>query len=362
VPSPPRNRKPLYSKLVLILGLLLLLSLGWGLFRKSWSQQRKQTQAVLSEAEAKLAEGKSLVDLNPIRVRELLEKASQLVTGLPDELDQKASLQEDVQAALKLVLREYELENLTPLFDLGILKEGALGQEMVGGEETLLVLDSAEKTLYQVETEKKKGEIFAGGEGFDGASQLAACEDKIFVLTNEGIEQLTASRPELVVAKEEAWGKVLDLACYSGNLYLLNQAPDLIRYPVIETGFGSAQSWLKGEKGALSGAVSMAIDGSIWLLKESGELVKFNLGLEAPFGVAGLSEGLSGVKQVFTTPELENLYLLDQDGHRVVVLAKSGEYQAQYHWSSPTATGLVASESREKIWLLAGGKIYEIEI
>ena len=55
--------------------------------------------------------------------------------------------------------------------------------------------------------------------------------------------------------------------------------------------------------------------------------------------------------------------LLDKGNDRVVVVNKSGEYYSQYRWPGiGGVTHLVASEEEKKILLLAGNKIYEIEI
>ncbi|MEK7091190.1 MAG: hypothetical protein AAB887_01625, partial [Patescibacteria group bacterium] len=64
---------------------------------------------------------------------------------------------------------------------------------------------------------------------------------------------------------------------------------------------------------------------------------------------------------IYTDDETEKLYVLDATDGRVVVLAKTGEYQNQYtNDEMKGATGLVVDEKAGKIYLLVGSKVYEI--
>ena len=67
--------------------------------------------------------------------------------------------------------------------------------------------------------------------------------------------------------------------------------------------------------------------------------------------------------QIYTDDDSENLYLLDKGNSRIVVVAKSGEFEASYLWEGiPNVEAIVASEEEKKIFLLEGSKIYEIEL
>ena len=107
----------------------------------------------------------------------------------------------------------------------------------------------------------------------------------------------------------------------------------------------------------------MAIDGSIWLLRQDGKILKFSQGSPEAFGVAGLDKPFSSPSVIYTDSEAENLYILDKGNSRIVVLTKGGEYQGQYIWEGiKEASDMVVSEKEEKIFLLSGEKIYKIDI
>ncbi|MCJ7793148.1 MAG: hypothetical protein MUP45_04190, partial [Candidatus Marinimicrobia bacterium] len=170
-------------------------------------------------------------------------------------------------------------------------------------------------------------------------------------------------RQKLVIEKDEGWGEILDLGAFGGNLYLLDKKGEIWKYPAMETGYGVYRLWLEGDKPNFSDAVAMAIDGSVWVLKENGTILKFTQGGRDSFTLSGLDKPLNNPTALFTDDDQENLYVLDKGNSRVLVINKSGEYHSQYRWQGlGEVTQLMASEEAKKILLLSGNKVYEIEI
>jgi len=171
----------------------------------------------------------------------------------------------------------------------------------------------------------------------------------------------------LKIEKDEAWEKIVGLGTYGGNLYLLDQgAGNLWRYLATEEGFGSRRTWFSGTPPDLSGNVSLAIDGAIWVLKKEG-ISKFNLGKEESFALSrmpasrGEPENFLEPVKIFTSAEAENLYVLDKGRGKIYVITKTGEFKAVYSWEGlKNAQDLVAVESLKKLFVLSGEKIYEV--
>ena len=66
---------------------------------------------------------------------------------------------------------------------------------------------------------------------------------------------------------------------------------------------------------------------------------------------------------VYADDTTKNVYVLDGDNKRIVVLDKDGMYLAQYVWlQDARVTQIVVSEEAQKIFLLIGGKIYSVEL
>jgi hypothetical protein len=367
---PPGSRKksPLALILAIAFSFLLIASLFWGFRQRSFSLRQKEIEISLIQARTKLEEGEVLIELNPIRARELLTEAEEILGQLKEEeADQEITLlRQEIQAALRLVLREHELAELSLFFDLKIIKEEGKGKDLILLEKKLIIIDSENRAVYGIDSETKRGEILAGGEDLKDSYHLAGFEERVFVLTPGGIVEndFEADQQKTIVEADEGWEKIVDFSAYGGNLYLLDQGNlDLYRYPVIEGGFGAKQSWFKGEKGSLDQAVSMAIDGSVWVLKADGEILKFTHGFNDPFGIAGLDKDFSSPQMIYTDPDQESLYVLDRNNQRLVVLGKDGEYRSQYLWPDQKEIDkIVVSEAVGKAWLLEGSRLYQIDL
>lgn len=366
--KPKRQQKTIFT-VALVLLILLGVSVVLGMRQRSNIARQEKVEIFFEQARYKLEEGKALLDLNPLRARQLLLEARDLVEQMEKEEigdEELASFKKELESVLASVLREHEIGEAPVFLDLNLAKEGASGDKVALSGGQMIILDKPGASVYGVGISQKSSQILGGGKLFENASQVAAFGEKVFVLTSEGIVESdkASGKQALDIETDDEWEEIADIFAYGGNLYLLDQSGVIWKYPAIEAGLGARQRWIKGEvKPDFSNSVSMTIDGSIWILKADGVILKFTQGLLDAFGVAGLDKPFSSPSIIYTDDDQENLYILDKGNLRVVVLDKSGEYDAQYIWSGISGVSdMVVSESEKKILLLSGNKIYEIEI
>jgi hypothetical protein len=358
--------KTIFS-VVLILLFLLGMSLVLGRFQRKRLGLEETTTLLFEEAKQKTEEGESLLELNPLRARELLLESRDLTQQMEEEgleTSEFKLFKEKLAELLNQICQEHQVE-ANVFFDLELIKQEAKGDDLAVSGGKVIVLDKAKANVYEVGLGDKKSAILAGGQNLTNASQVAAFLPNVFVLIDEGIIQVNkiTKKEELVVEIDEAWGEIIDFWAFAGNLYLLDKKGEIWQYPAIETGFGAQRHWLQDKTLNFSDAVAMAIDGSIWVLKADGTIWKFTRGKEDFFRTVGLDKSLANPTALYTDDDCENLYVLDKGNSRVVVLGKSGEYSATYLWQGiGTVEGIVASEEGGKIFLLDGSKIYEIEL
>jgi len=378
------ERSPRAKKTTLTVASILVVLFVISVFLGGWQRRRlgleRKTATLFQEARQKKEEGEALLELNPARARELLLEAQSLSQQIEAEGLKTAEFEKFKAAldqALNQILKEHQVE-LKLFFDLELIKQAAKGDDWAVSGGKLIVLDREKPSVYEVGITDKKSAILAGGKSLAQATQIAAYLPYLFVLTDQGIVRVDKliKKENLAIKVDEAWGEIADFQAFAGNLYLLDQKEGLWKYPAVETStgqpaFGARRRWLKGEAPDFSQAVGMAIDGSIWVLKADGTVWKFTQGRKEAFGLAGLpgDQPLTPTA-IYTDDDCQFLYLLDQAHSRVVVLAKSGEYEASYSWSSELSDGaslgeikgLAVSEEEKKILLLAGSKIYEIQL
>jgi DNA-binding beta-propeller fold protein YncE len=134
--------------------------------------------------------------------------------------------------------------------------------------------------------------------------------------------------------------------------------------PPAQAGFSDIREYLNPDTlPDLSLATGLAIDGSVWLGTSNGRTLRFTQGKENTYVPQGVDPVFGTRLYLYTSDGVKNLYVLDINNHRVVVLDKDGMYLAQYQFDEKTTpTKLVASESAKKILLLADGKIYTLDL
>lgn len=118
-----------------------------------------------------------------------------------------------------------------------------------------------------------------------------------------------------------------------------------------------------GQSSDFEGAVSMAIDGSIYVLTKEGNLYSYTSGQKDDFEVKGLDKPFSSPKQVVTDFDLDMIYVVDAGNSRIVVLNKGGELVKQIlaennAWDDIRGVGVARDE--ETIFVLSRSKVYKV--
>lgn len=355
------KKQRMMMTIAITLTFLLLLSIVFGWQKKKKEKELRRFNQFWEEIEYKYEQGKELVEINSLRARELLEETRQLAKERKDDFSPKswqyqklATKEEEIERELEKVLREYELTEVPVFLDLGLVKGNLRGIDFDFWQDKMVVLGE-DGTVVTIDL-KKKSQI----KGLVVGGELATLwGEKTFVLGEKIVE--VGNKTEI----EKEWDEAVGFEAFAGNLYLLDKGKsEIFKVPAIESGFGAKRSWFGPEvEPDLSHAVAFAIDGDLWVLKETGEILKFSRGAPQAFGVAGLDQELSSPTDIYTDEASQKIYILDKSNKRIVVLLKSGEYDSQYLWEGIEAVSdIVVSESEKKILLLGGKKIFEIEI
>ena len=114
----------------------------------------------------------------------------------------------------------------------------------------------------------------------------------------------------------------------------------------------------------MTNAVSLAVDGSIYVLNSAGQILKFYGGeLETTFTLDAMDPNLSAATKIYTTDQTQGLYVLDPNNKRVVVLTKDGDIKNQYFSDTfDNLRDISVDETSDKIYLLNGTKVLSVDI
>jgi hypothetical protein len=152
------------------------------------------------------------------------------------------------------------------------------------------------------------------------------------------------------------------LAGYNNRLYLLDKnGGQIYRFQKQGSGFGDGQKWLDNNNN-FKEAVGMAIDGSIYILKNNGQILKFSSGGEESLTLASINPVLQNPTIIKISDEKDFLYILEPKNNRLLVYNKNGKFIMQYKISNlGNLTDFFINETDKKVYILADNKISEFE-
>ncbi|MCH7641493.1 hypothetical protein IID22_04825, partial [Patescibacteria group bacterium] len=358
------QRKRLAASIGVILLTLLVISILFGVRQKDKTEEIARYEPTLTQAQHEFEEAVSLYSLDEKRARELISLSKikvelLLAEGVEDQ--RLFDLKDSIDQNQGKILGEYT-QTADLFIDLALLSDGFSASLMQTTGDRLFVLDREGEKIVRVSIDSKKSEVIAGPDQIDNPRGFAAYSDRAYVVEDDGVFEVGEEKTEVI--KDDFPREILASA-YAANVYVLDKEESIIwRYTAGESGFSSGRNWFaEGVEPNLSKTISWAIDGTIWLLDERGEIFKYSLGNRQNFSVSGVLPELISPKSIYTNEEIESLYILDSDEGRVVVLTKTGEFKAQYKSEQiKEAIDLSVSEKEGKIILLTGDKLYSLEI
>jgi hypothetical protein len=346
-----------------ILGILLIVSIIFGIRQKNINDNRSKYQARLDDAIKNYQQSLSVVNVDPAQARDLFTQSRDVADELKNEKvkdDKLTQLFSDLAAHQGQVLGEYPT-NPKVFQDLSIQTSGFSGTDLTSSGDIMFILDRNSKKIIEVEIATKNTQMAAGPDQIDEALGLASYEDRVFISNSTGVYELGESKKQVIV---KDWpGEVLPYA-YAGNIYLLDKAGGTIwRYIGSDTGFAAKQNWLaSGVEPDFSNVIAWTIDGNIFALTSSSKILKFSQGTPQDFPIPE-EVSLNGANMIYTNGDLQYFYILNPQEKKIYVLNKNGDYKGDYQSDLLAgANGLVVSEKEKKMIFLSGSKLYSIDI
>jgi hypothetical protein len=371
--EPVKQRKTAISVGIILLALLGL-SVFFGWQRRQDQQMETVYRGIVEETQNLLNEAQGVAAADPAQAKALTDAAIQRVQQATTHYADKAAFQQKLQSLLAEIQSqaasisgEQQMGAVPVWFDLSLLREGMVGNQLGLYKDAVLVLDGQLGAVGEINRTSKQAEMAGGGDLVKGATLLNHSGARSAVFSPAGVIELNISNKTsgYLVKPEGDWQRIAGLGMFGGNVYLLDAGTSEIwRYPALDKGVGARQRWLgKGVTPDLSQAVEMVIDGDVWVGLKNGEVLRFRRGAPESFKMQGLSEPVGELAAIYTDEECEKVYILDRGKTRVVAFSKDGQYVKQYQWKGLAGvTDLAVAEGTGKMYLLSGSSVYEMSL
>lgn len=371
-----QNKKMYFSSLSLLSKTLFLLSLTLGLIffssifyiktkEKKEIARREYDNVVLAITDKRDAAEASLIYGDDEKAFAFLREAEKLIADLPrDNKEQKEKvdiLTSELESSL-IKLRKTNIVTAEVIADLSSFPYQLSRLAMIN--DSLLAYGVEGETAALVSLNTGEQQTINKNPALSPKSSTTPKEnDKIVFSTGSGIADFTVAQNTIVAREihfpaEET--EVADIFIYNRRLYSL--APDknqIYKHSETQTGYDKGVPWIKSESD-IKDAVSLAVDGDIFVLEKNGNIKKFSGGEQSDFNIKGLDPTLTNPTDIWTYADLDLIFVLEPQNKRLVILKKSGELVGQYtvaDWLAPTDFAVIPES--KTIYALDERKIYK---
>lgn len=354
--------------LVAVLVIFLILSLISGKIREKeltkFFLTFQEIQAKNAILEASLA-SKDLKKANAL-AEEIQNKIGQIQAKTKIEKEILENFKKNFQENIDKIYGLVRIKEPKIIVDFSSLDKNGEIINLIKINEDFLVFNKRTKEIYGFNQKKDKISSLAKIDLPIFQKMINYSLDEILLATQNKIQLFNLKNKKIFSIKLETSEKnffISDLKIYDGKLYILNQKTNqILKYLPLESGFGQENLWLK-EKIDLKSIVSFAIDGSIYLLKDSGQLTKFFRGKKQSFNLENIYPPLNKPIKVETNEKMRNIYILEPINKRVLIFNKTGYFIKQITSDKfSELKDFLVDERETKIWLLDGNKIVEINL
>ncbi|MFH1407973.1 MAG: hypothetical protein ABIJ36_02765 [Patescibacteria group bacterium] len=192
-------------------------------------------------------------------------------------------------------------------------------------------------------------------------------DGNVYVLNGSGMSLATDNGQFIKqdVEGEVFYDKALAFKIYYGNGYVLT-SETITKISVLDEGY-SAGVWLKVPL-SLEKAVDFALDGNVYVLFSEGNVKKLYIGEEdSAFLLKDMPSPLKEPRFIYTTIDMNDIYIFNAGDGSIVVVDKVGEFQKKYRIKDTSINfsdvkGFAVNTAGDKAFILVGSKIIEFSL
>jgi len=369
--SLPASRKALLAAAVILIFAFAqsIVTLGEGQEKEKQTEEYSQLISQIQQKQEEI--DAALIYENNQEAVTLLRETRELVAQLPEKKYQEQINQfnQDLQQQSDKINKVVVIDSPEPLFDYATLEEGSTVRGIAQVGSRLFSFNPNNNSIYTYNTETQATDLVSGSDQEIGNLQMKALpedDDYLIFYTNSDKIMRFAVNDGSWAEREITYNNqdkvIKDIASYANRLYILDSKNNQIfRHQPTASGYGQGQPWVTAELD-LQDANALAIDGSIYVLKNSGEVWKMTQGSQVDFSLDQIDPAFSNPTRLYTSPDLKNIYILDPENNRLVVFDKEGKIQNQYR--SDKFDGLkdaVVDEANNTIYILNKTFVYQID-
>ncbi len=326
----------------------------------AWNNSFSQAQDNRNRAESDLIYG------NEERARAELNTATQLVSSLPQDTPDRQSRMNKFNAELN-TLRE-KLKKVTPInsvSEITLLPPGTSEGSLVAPvivKEYGYAIDTSSNSIIKVNLNDRTTERLPYNSTRSPIVTAAEGATSILFGTKSG-ELISLNKANNSIAtipwQQTKASSTQALSLYASKLYSLDADHNQIwRSQKSGDGYGPESAYIKAANTALQGAIGIAIDSNVYVLKNDGTLLRFLSGGQEGFSLSPVDPPLRAASGIWTSIDSPNIYISDPADKRILIFDKNGNLKSQL--TSPLLSApkqLSVDEANKRLLVVDGNRL-----
>lgn len=360
------------NKIIIILAAILLLGFTIGTIiiqnNKKLAEEKMAYKQTLQDIEEKQEEyDLLLIYKDKGQAKEKLQEISELINKLPQKTTEQKEKYNKILDQFTEIFNE--VRKLNTIKNPDVFSElNFKANKIVKYGNNLIIAGSNSDQLVNLDLKTREIKnlnikdisyenisVFEKNENFLYGLQNNDKVIKIDLDKNEGKQIEITHHPNYIQAN--------DMTMYNGRIYASdNQSNQIYKYNQGTENFGKGEAWINDETN-INHATSITIDGNIYLGTNTGELIKLYTGVKSDFQIEEIDPKVENINKVFTDITIQEIYFIDNNSKRLIIINKKGELVNQYYF--PTLSSMdnfVVDGAAKKIYIQSENKIIVLDI
>jgi hypothetical protein len=258
-----------------------------------------------------------------------------------------------------------KVENTTAMEQVFDLKDSGIDpQKILFFKNEFYFFDPDAKSIYYLD-KNNAGKSVASQTAFETA---VSGDESLLFFTRPNLFAYYAKGEfsKVITLKDPYAGYAFeDFYTYAQNLYLVDKnSGKIVKYPHLGgVSWALPQVWLNADASKLAMFASMAFDKNAWILNKDGSVDKYYLGKLETALKPDYFPAPGQPSKIVTSLDNPNLFILDKNPARIIVIDKSGTLVKQIKNSQLNdIRDFTVSEDGKTIWVLNGSVFYRLGV
>ena len=373
----PQRKKR--AHLLLLASALAALLIIWAVVHLFTASQRSKTQADLEglvtqiNNEIQMADNRHIIG-DSDAANKILDNAAERAKQV---MDNQSGLfrQEAFNLLQRIQSKKEEINNIVRasprlVADVAAKTPDLKAAGMIGlGDGEFMVFDAVNAYHVLLNSVEDPHRISEDAPIIDGAS-LPRFQSQVFLVSGSSVvEWQNGQAVTMKTDDTKGWVTGKAIGAYLRFLYILSpENKQIYKYERLNNRYGVPVEY--NVNGDLTGAEDITIDGSVYVLKDGGAILKLFRGETQPFVIRQAPDGLlKDTTKIFKVTD-RNFYLLDPSHSRVIVLSDGGptgesSYLKQYVIEGQqigTLTDLYVDPDEAHLYVMDDKRVYVVDL